>query len=399
VPRLRELCGDGVETEALSGALRELTPKDQWVEMMAEQWQQRGANDTTDSEPAKAAAVDGFWSFDFFKETTPPPMLCERLGFVAEGGRVNAFVGAPGGGKTWSAVAAGLAVATGTKVFGAFECRPGVVRHIDSDMSARTTMRRYVKLARGAGLLDEMRSAVVERRMGVMGPMILTAGGKPDPKAYALLRTHLEGVDLLIVDSLRRIAPGIDENSAAFSEVLAQLRHVSAATNTAVLMLHHTGKSLTSKNGSGTDAVRGEWAAHWVLEDGEWTMHKKHGDVDDLCEPFSTTFEQTGTFAEQASPDGGGIRIRVVGVEEAEASEADRVWSFLARYGFEGCSQRDVEKAAPGLKMSARAAVRAVATLLKEERAYRSQGVNGASSAVVIAVQKDGISHAAPLKK
>jgi hypothetical protein len=382
VPRLRELCGEGAETEALIGALRELTPKDQWVEMMAEQWKQRGANDTTESEPA-AAPADGFWSFDFEGLSKSPPMLCSKLGIVDEGGRVNAIVGAAGGGKTWSAMALALAVATSTKVFGAFECKAGVVRHIDSDMSAKTTKRRYLKLARGMGLSAELAAAIRDKRLGVMGPYVFTAGGQLDDKKFARLQAELRGVKLLVVDSLRRIAPGIDENSAAFSSVLAKLRDVSAATDTVILMLHHTGKSLTSKAGMGTSALAGEWAAWWVLEDGEWTMHKKHGDVDDLCEPFTTTFQKTGTPAEQASPDGGGVVLRVVGVEESSDDACAQVARFVASYGFEGCSAREAEDQHKALGVTRNGVRRAIRTLLGEGALYRDIGPKGTASAVM----------------
>ena len=65
-------------------------------------------------------------------------------------------------------------------------------------------------------------------------------------------------LELVVIDSLRRAAPGLDENdSAAVSKVLSPLRAISAKTGTTILVVHHPRKRSLDNSTEATQMVRG----------------------------------------------------------------------------------------------------------------------------------------------
>jgi hypothetical protein len=65
-------------------------------------------------------------------------------------------------------------------------------------------------------------------------------------------------LDLVVIDSLRRAAPGLDENdSGAVSAVLSPLRSLTASSGRTIVVVHHSRKRVNDNPTESTQMVRG----------------------------------------------------------------------------------------------------------------------------------------------
>lgn len=81
-----------------------------------------------------------------------------------------------------------------------------------------------------------------------------------DPDGLARLEALLvdQAVELVVLDSFRRIAPGIDENdSAAVSAILTPLRTMSARLNVTIVVIHHAKKKQGGESLDAGSMIRG----------------------------------------------------------------------------------------------------------------------------------------------
>lgn len=218
--------------------------------------------------------------------------ICERLG-IAAGGRPNILAAPAGAGKTLSAQALALAVASGQRrLFGEFECAHGPVLHIDLDQGQRATQHRYQMLAQGMRL---KRSDAIDLQCSFFG-LSLTHGERIDAKAVERLARTVRGKTLVIVDSLRALAPGIDENDSAFGSVLGALAEISNDVGVTWLVIHHSGKG-DGTAVRGSSAIRDRAGCIWALtREGDalhWTQDKISEMAIDPAARFATTLETT----------------------------------------------------------------------------------------------------------
>jgi hypothetical protein len=154
-------------------------------------------------------------------------------------------------GKTAVAQDLALSVASGTDFLGLYKTRKGRVLHLDYEQGARITTERYQRLAKGkgvdlAGLDDDA------LRVAVFPDMRLS-----DSDAQEVLAAAFDGVALVLIDSLRACAPGVDENSSEVREVIDQVNRASEKSGTTVLFIHHARKPKDGDSGSATFAIRG----------------------------------------------------------------------------------------------------------------------------------------------
>lgn len=273
--------------EAVMAKLDEATA-DPWIRMMIAKWPElrsasRPANDTAVSAPPEDGLL---WvsAADLAKPLQPVTWLCQRLG-LAVGGRPHVFAARAGAGKTMSAQALGLAVATGGKLFGEFECRPGVVRHIDLDQGQQATQRRYQWLANGLGV--DLRD-VPNLACSFFG-FSLTERAQVSAKAMSLLERSVRGADLVIIDALRSLAPGLDENASEFGAVLAALSAITNETGVTWLVLHHSGKS-DGATFRGTTAIEDRLGSGWELVQGDDMTSWVHAKRSELACEFEAEF-------------------------------------------------------------------------------------------------------------
>ena len=119
---------------------------------------------------------------------------------------------------------------------------------LDFDMGARRTIERFAALGRH---YDIKKDAPLKIYSMPIPP--LNAG---DPVHIDLLATRASGAGLIVIDNLRTVSAGIDENSSQMSEVMFNLRWLAELTGAAVVVIHHERKSIGLNSRAG-DALRG----------------------------------------------------------------------------------------------------------------------------------------------
>jgi hypothetical protein len=160
--------------------------------------------------------------------TEPPPEICWRVDNVAADGALTMLFAEPGEGKSLLAGTFGAAVATGESIAGIATTR-GKVLYIDAENGEWEIHRRVHAL----GLSPE-------------GIEIFEAGQTFDLRSdwrevERLVDEH--GADLLVLDSLRSLAPELEENDSGDAEAaLGPIRQLAHTRGLAVILIHHTKK-------------------------------------------------------------------------------------------------------------------------------------------------------------
>jgi len=166
--------------------------------------------------------------------TEPPPIPWVVEPLLAEG-CVTMLAGREGQGKSMLALALASAIGHGAQVAG-LTCRTGRVLYVDAENGEREAHRRVRGLAvkRGALAYVEAVGFNLAADVGLLSELV----DEQEPS-------------VLVLDSLRSLAPGLDENDSKPAE--AALRPVSRLAQDAglpVLLLHHAGKQGVEYRGS-----------------------------------------------------------------------------------------------------------------------------------------------------
>jgi len=119
---------------------------------------------------------------------------------------------------------------------------------LDFDMGARRTLERFAALGRHYETPEDAQLKIYS-----MPIPSLNAG---DPIHIDLLATRASGAGLIVIDNLRTVSAGIDENSSMMSEVMFNLRWLAELTGAAVVVIHHERKG-NGISGRAGDALRG----------------------------------------------------------------------------------------------------------------------------------------------
>jgi hypothetical protein len=341
------LTGDGASTLAALDAVQ-ISPCRAWLsnspQEFAIRWREANGVPEPERLQARFAAEWGLVRIHAGEIANPlPPVkwLCEPLGIASESGRPNVFAAQAGAGKTMTAQALGLAVASGSKLFGEWECTQGPVLHIDLDQGRRSTFRRYQQLAAGMGL--DLRGLPLDV---AISSLRFIDHKQINRKAVDALARFVEGSTLVIVDCLRALAAGVDENASEFGDTLLELQLISERTGVTWLVIHHGGKSEGSAV-RGTSAIRDRAGCLWLLEQGGRWRHDKISEHDTEMRPdFTTAFA-----AAPGGPAGTRVTLSLVIDEDAAPErgmitqrEREAVATFVARHS-SGISLTQVELA------------------------------------------------------
>lgn len=245
----------------------------------------------------------------------------EPIAYVIQA--IDLCPGAPGmwagfgfSGKTVAAQAAALAIAAGLgKVWGAFNAPQGKAVHIDWEQGPRLTRERYQRL--GAAMM--IGPSDIGDRLSLVS---MPSRYLDEPAAEAELCKLADGVQLVIVDSLRAAAPSLDENSSDVRRVLDTLGRVSSRTGAAFLVIHHARKPNQQQAGGTKMAIRGSGALFdacgsvlvFEAEKGQPTRvsHEKARASGVLTDDFTLTIADV--------PDGSNPRAGLVVTAEAAPS-------------------------------------------------------------------------------
>lgn len=167
-------------------------------------------------------------------ESPPDPLVPVLGGGILDEGNGFILAGPPNLGKTWIALDAALAVASGSDFLGKFPTTPGSVLIIDEEGSVRSAYNRMKMLLKGRELsYDQNIFYVIQREIKLDTP----TGQLTVQRLVERYRPRL-----LILDSLVRLHGG-DENSARdMARLFETPKRLQRAYGVAVMLLHHTRK-------------------------------------------------------------------------------------------------------------------------------------------------------------
>jgi len=201
---------------------------------------------------ARGAITTGLEWIDAADFAAPLPAVNWMIDGLHVGqGRPAMVAGFGFSGKTLACQSLALQAAAGVKVWEHFRVpRQLNVRHVDSEQGRADTMRRYQRLA----YANQIDLADLEGRLKVVSfpPLYLN-----QPGSEAAWRRAAEGVDLLILDSLRALTPGADENSSEMRRCLDPLTRISDETGCAFVVVHHSPKPSDQAKREGAHKLRG----------------------------------------------------------------------------------------------------------------------------------------------
>ncbi len=193
----------------------------------------------------------------------PLPARAPNMSPVAKG-TLTLLTGRFESGKTLVTADCAVGMAGGGSCLG-FAPEQLSTLYIDYENPPDELRRRVQALTRGRGLTQDLDLHLVCQ----------TAPWMHTPKFAAYMESISNLYGLVVIDSLRRANPEVDENSSSFTAGLEVLRKISALRGTRFLVIHHQGKA--------QDPVRGTSA---------------------IVDAFDSilTIEKTGTNTSKISP-------------------------------------------------------------------------------------------------
>jgi hypothetical protein len=240
--------------------------------------------------PARKAMLNLVSSAELASRSTVVDWLVEGLDFAP--GRPMVIGGKAGSGKTRALQDMALRVAGAPgMVWGEYPIsRTGSVLHIDVDQGPRSTQIHYLALAYGMGVkFDTLPIDCAFFDFSISSKQGI------NPAAVAALKEACTGRALCIIDSLRGIAVGLDEQDSTFGEVLMRLTELATDTGCAFAVVAHSGHD--GLRARGTSAIQDRGGAIYQLtrdEDApvvEWRQTKT-SEFGRGMRRFSTTLKE-----------------------------------------------------------------------------------------------------------
>ncbi|MDI1450021.1 bifunctional DNA primase/polymerase [Polyangium sp. 6x1] len=203
------------------------------------------------AEPARAevaSAPEGpriqwFDTPDIFAPLPPIKWICERLQWNP--GRPSLLAAYGASGKTMIMQDALLSLAAGLPLWDAVDFTvPGPLRvgHLDYDQGAWATKRRYQRLLAGKGI--DPREIAYRLRVSSLARIPLT-----HPSSVDIFCRAFNGLDFVLIDALRGLIAGVDENDSRVRDEIDKLTLISERTGAAIGLIHHQGKPRDNDNG------------------------------------------------------------------------------------------------------------------------------------------------------
>lgn len=198
----------------------------------------------------------------FAREFPSTPWLVD--GLITRGG-VAQLGAEPKSGKTWIATEIAVAIATGTKVCGEFFAQRGAVAYFYAEDLDKQVRNRIRSLLDGRGL------ATLPSGMLHVCPRGSTLDvTKDDDLAWIIASARQLGpIDLLVLDPLRDIHTGKENESDDMANVMRRLKVLGIVLGCTVMFAHHAGKpNADSKDRRPGQRARGSGAIHGSTDSG-----------------------------------------------------------------------------------------------------------------------------------
>ena len=177
---------------------------------------------------------------------------------IAARGFLTVLAGRHSSFKTWLMIATGHAAHRGGGEVGGLRCEDTTVLYVDAENGPRLMARRF----KTAGIPTD--------------GLVVADGGKlrlPDKLGPWHGVIEHTGAGLVVLDSLRRLAPGIRENEATTCALIADIGTIARELDVAIVLIHHR----SSKRGAAT--VRGSSSIE-DQSDLVFTLGRVEGDQD-----------------------------------------------------------------------------------------------------------------------
>lgn len=236
------------------------------------------------------------FAFKLFDQIDPTPRKDWLVRGALGAGEFSVLYGDPGSGKSVFATDLAFAVSTGSDWFGRTVKR-GAVMYVAAER-AKLTERRLAAL-RCKNEQAEPLLAILEGRFDLFGSeedarrLISTSD--------AVCQATGEPVCLIIVDTVARVIPGADENTARdISRFASNVDLIREQTGAHVLVVHHAGKD-ESKKMRGSTALLGAADTTMVvkkLEDGLRTATIDKSNDEGEGEAFTFTLQSVELFVD-----------------------------------------------------------------------------------------------------
>ena len=267
--------------------------------------------------PPERPPVDLLGVDEIFAPQADANMLVPALGISP--GAPTALVGQGYVGKTILATSVGLSVATGRALWSVYRVRQGRVLSLDYEQGKRVTSIRTQRLARGMGIdREELRATM---SWGILPRLRLTT-----PDAEEHFSRLFDGYALVILDALKGLTPGVEENSSEIRDYMGTLTRASERTGAACLLLHHAGKTPPVGNrprkemGRGSSGIFDECQTVFIAtgEKGAavYVSHEKDRELGSTVPDFGLRIEDVEI---DGNPKAG---LRVVHLEASQAKPA-----------------------------------------------------------------------------
>jgi hypothetical protein len=264
---------------------------------------------------------------EVFRKEAPSILVVPALGLAP--GPPSGIFGQGYVGKTIIAMSLGLAVALGRPLWGLYSVRQGSYVHFDYEQGRRLTKIRIQRLAAGLGASKE--DLAGRLKVAIYPRLNLTT-----PAAEDHYSRVLEGHTIAVIDALKGITPGIDENSSHIRDYLAALSRASERTGCALVLLHHAGKTPVAgerprkESGRGSSAIFDECQSVFVItaKKGEPALvsHEKDRELGMTVADFGLSIEDVPT--DDGNPKGG---LRVAHLDREQLRPASDPAAKFAR--------------------------------------------------------------------
>jgi hypothetical protein len=132
----------------------------------------------------------------------------------------------------------------------------------------------YIDVDNGKNLTDERAEAAAKAHgLSPDTPFFYTSFPDPHPDFsrrdfvnILIAYCHEQEVGMIVIDNLRNVSGGVDENHSEMATVMANLRRLAEQTGTAVVVIHHQSKGGGDNHRRAGDSLRGHSSIEAALD-------------------------------------------------------------------------------------------------------------------------------------